>query len=662
MCGGESMEFDSDIMLPSLDKKLAPIWEKIQTKVRLGLDDARTLYASPDLLGVGWMAKQAKEARYGKKAFYVLNQKIEPTNICVLSCKFCDFAAKKGRPNAYAMTIPEIVGKCSGDIREIHISGGMHPDWKFEDYLGIVRALRDHYPHVGIKAFTAVEIEWYARTSKQSVREVLLKLKEAGLCALPGGGAEVFSERVRKALFPFKIGAKGWLDVHRTAHELGIPSNATLLYGHIETLEERWRHLELLRRLQDEGSGFLSFIPLAFQPGKTGLAVESPTVLDDLRMLAISRLYLDNFPHIKAYWVTLGEETASLGLHFGADDIDGTIGEERIMHAAGAQSPSGLVRERLQQLIREADGVPVERDALYNVIDGETGRRGDGGTDRIAVSPSHPVTQSPSQIAITVAYIPYLNMVPFHQGFGPTPLQKDGVQIRFLSLSPRALGREAETGRLDAGAMSLVDYFCLSDRFESIGAFGIGVKKAAGSVLLFSRSPIGDLQGICAVTDETSTSVRLLQILLEKRYGLNSVSYGRIASPLLYDGSAEALLLIGDEALQARRTGIKGLPIVTDLGEEWYRWQGSPFAFARWVVRKDLSPKAKETLCQCLEDSLNAFFSTKHLLANAQAPLRSMESAEIEGYWNSFAFVLTPEHDRSMERFKELFATPSPAL
>jgi aminodeoxyfutalosine synthase len=368
------------------DPLLPPIWEKVQAQVRLDLNDVHALYASRDVLGVGWMAKQEKERRFGKQAFYVVNRKIEPTNICVLSCKFCDFATKKGRSNAYAMTIEEILQKCSGDIHEVHISGGMHPDWKFEDYLNIVCALHQHYPQVGIKAFTAVEIEWYARTAKKTVKDVLLALKEAGLSALPGGGAEVFSERVRKQLFPFKIGATGWLKVHRTAHELGIPSNATLLYGHIETLEERWHHLELLRQLQDEAPGFLSFIPLAFQPGQTGLAVQPPTVLDDLKLLAISRLYLDNFPHIKAYWITLGEETASLGLHWGADDVDGTIGEEHIMHAAGATSPSGLLRGRLEQLIRETGCLPVERDALYNKVTAD--RRNGGSAKRSNADPS----------------------------------------------------------------------------------------------------------------------------------------------------------------------------------------------------------------------------------------------------------------------------------
>jgi aminodeoxyfutalosine synthase len=353
------------------DQSLESIWSKVQNGKRLDLEDVRTLHTSPDLVGVGWMAKKVKEARYGKKAFYVLNQKIEPTNICVLSCKFCDFATKRDRPNAYEMSIEEMIEKCSGDISEIHISGGMPPEWKLENYIDIVRSLRLAYPRVGIKAFTAVEVEWAARISKESVESVLIQLKEAGLTALPGGGAEVFSERVRQKLFPFKIGAKEWLDVHRTAHRVGIPTNATLLYGHIETPEERWRHLEVLRDLEDEAPGFMSFIPLAFQPGTTGLAFEPPTVQDDLKLLAISRLYLDNFPHIKAYWITLGEETASTGLHWGADDIDGTIGGERIMHDAGAKSPTQLAREQLENLIREAGCEPVERDALYNVVERE---------------------------------------------------------------------------------------------------------------------------------------------------------------------------------------------------------------------------------------------------------------------------------------------------
>ena len=261
MSAGPITEFKMTLFL---DSKLIPLWEKVQRKSRLDLDDVRTLYASPDVLGVGWMAKQVKEQRFGKQAFYVVNQKLEPTNICVLSCKFCDFATKRNRPNAYEMTIQEMIDRCAGGVSEIHISGGMPPEWTFDNYLEIVRSLRRAYPTVGIKAFTAVEIEWAARISKQSIETVLVRLKEAGLTALPGGGAEVFSQRVRKALFPFKIGEKTWIEVHRTAHRLDIPSNATLLYGHIETLDERWHHLEVLRRLQDDAPGFMSFIPSGF--------------------------------------------------------------------------------------------------------------------------------------------------------------------------------------------------------------------------------------------------------------------------------------------------------------------------------------------------------------------------------------------------------------
>lgn len=341
---------------------------------RLTTADCDRLYRM-DLLQLGQQAKQEKERRFGRQAFYVLNQKLEPTNVCVLSCRFCDFATKRGQPQAYEMTISDMVAKCRGDVSEIHISGGMPPEWKFDHYVAIIRALREAYPRAAIKAFTAVEVEWAARISKQPVRDVLKAFREAGLTALPGGGAEVFSERVRAELFPHKIGADDWLKVHRTAHELGIPTNATLLYGHIETLEERWIHLERLRAEQDfalrEGlpASFMSFIPLAFQPGSTGLAVRSPTVIEDLRMLAVARLYLDNIDHLKAYWVTLGEETASLALHFGADDIDGTIGGEWIMHAAGAASPTALARERLQALIREAGCLPVERDGLYGAME-----------------------------------------------------------------------------------------------------------------------------------------------------------------------------------------------------------------------------------------------------------------------------------------------------
>ena len=350
------------------DKTLFPIWDKVQNGTRLGLEEGLAMYESPDLHGLGMMANFIKEQKTGERATFVLNRQINPTNICVLSCRFCDYGTKKGRPNAYAWSIEEILSKCSTDLREVHIVGGLNREWSFEDYVNVVSSIHTAFPSIQIKAYTAVEIDFFARHARISIGEVLARLKEAGLALLPGGGAEVFSERVRKALYPFKIGAPKWLEVHRIAHGMGLRSNSTLLYGHMETRQERLEHMFKLRQLQDETGGFLSFIPLAYQPGTTKVVERQVSSIEDLKTIAISRLMLDNFDHIKAYWVTVGEETASIALNFGADDMDGTIMEEKIMHAANASTPVGMTRERMVRLIREAGRVPAERDALYDIV------------------------------------------------------------------------------------------------------------------------------------------------------------------------------------------------------------------------------------------------------------------------------------------------------
>jgi aminodeoxyfutalosine synthase len=315
------------------------------------------------------MANWVKEQKTGDRATFVVNRQINPTNICVLSCRFCDYAAKEGKPRAYRLSKEEILGKLNDELHEVHIVSGLYRGWTFDQYLDVVRVIRERFPKIQVKAYTAVEIDFFARREKSTVRAILTRMKEAGVVCIPGGGAEVFSERVRKALYPFKIGAPKWLEVHRTAHELGFRSNSTLLYGHMETIDERIQHILKLRDLQDETHGFLSFIPLAYQPGTTKVVPRQTSVVDDLRTIATSRLLLDNFDHIKAYWVTMGEETASIALNFGADDIDGTIGEERIMHAALASSPLQMAREKLARLIRESGRVPVERDCLYQPVE-----------------------------------------------------------------------------------------------------------------------------------------------------------------------------------------------------------------------------------------------------------------------------------------------------
>lgn len=350
------------------DSTILPIWKKVQNGERLTHEDGLALFASNDLHGLGAMANWVKESKTGDRATFVMNRQINPTNICVLSCHFCDYATKSNRPNAYVMTREDILSKCNDELREVHIVSGLYRGWTFEEYLDVVRAVKGAYPKIQVKAYTAVEIDFFVRREKSSLRQILERMIKAGVVCLPGGGAEVFSERVRKALFPFKIGAPKWLEVHKTAHGLGLRSNSTLLYGHMETYDERLVHMAKLRDLQDETGGFLSFIPLAYQPGTTRVVERQASVVEDLKMIAVARLFLDNFKHIKAYWVTMGEDTASMALAYGADDIDGTIGEEKIMHAAQASSPLRMARERLVSLIREAGRVPVERDCLYNEV------------------------------------------------------------------------------------------------------------------------------------------------------------------------------------------------------------------------------------------------------------------------------------------------------
>ena len=363
---GNLLEIDN---LISTDKKLNNICEKIQKGKRLDFQDGIDLFNTTDIHTLGKLADFKKRQVSGDKVYFVLNRHVNPTNICVLSCSFCDFAKKKGDDDAYEMTVEEILNNIDDEMHEVHMVGGHHPTWKFEYYIEIVKSIREKYPDLHIKGFTAAEIDYFHRRWKIDPEESLSRLKEAGLTSMPGGGAEVFSPRVHKLLLPGKSKASRWQEIHKIAHKQGIKSNCTMLYGHIETIEERVDHFIQLRDLQDETNGFLAFIPLQYQTGTTQLTDSPATPIDDLKMISIARLMLDNVDHIKSYWVTIGEETASIGLNFGADDLDGTIVKENIMHAAKAKSPGGLARDKMVYLIKEARKLPVERDALYNEVE-----------------------------------------------------------------------------------------------------------------------------------------------------------------------------------------------------------------------------------------------------------------------------------------------------
>ncbi len=351
------------------DPRLAPVWEKVRAGERLDAADGLACLETHDVLSLGRMADQVKRQKSGDWVYFVINRYVNPTNLCVLSCAFCDFARRRGEDGPFEHSAADIVRMIEPDVREVHIVGGHHPDWPFERYEDLVRTIRCERPLAQIKAFTAAEIDYFWRRWKLEPRDALVRLKAAGLDTLPGGGAEIFSARLQKALrFTGKAGADRWLEIHRIAHGLGIRSNATMLYGHIETLAERIEHLLRLRALQDETGGFLTFIPLLYQVGDTKLVPRQASPVEALRVVATSRLVLDNFPHVEAYWVMMGEAPASIALNFGADDVNGTLVDERIAHAAKAESPAGLAREQILRMIRDARRIPVERDALYGVV------------------------------------------------------------------------------------------------------------------------------------------------------------------------------------------------------------------------------------------------------------------------------------------------------
>jgi aminodeoxyfutalosine synthase len=357
------------------DPALAAIQKKIDTGHRLSMEDGLALYGTNDLIGLGRLADDARRQRHQRIAYYVVNRHLNYTNICMNQCRFCAYARREGEAGGYTMSLEEaktwVLIHPEKRVHEIHIVGGLNPALSMDYYLELLETVRSARPEATIKAFTAVEIDRLSKTSGDSIDTVIGRLKSSGLGMLPGGGAEIMSDRVREALFPRKIDHRRWLEIMEAVHQAGLKTNATMLYGHIETMEERVAHLLLLRQLQDKTGGFLAFIPLAFHSANTKLSHLPPTTaMDDLKTIAVSRLILDNIPHIKAYWVMIGEKLAQVALSFGADDLDGTIVEEKITHTAGATSAKGLTRGELVRMITAAGFDPVERDAFYHPVEG----------------------------------------------------------------------------------------------------------------------------------------------------------------------------------------------------------------------------------------------------------------------------------------------------
>ncbi len=610
------------------DSGLMPIWNKVRNGIRLTKEDGLVLYATHDLIGLGRMANEVAREKSGDSVYFVLNQKFEPTNICVLSCKFCDFAVKKGSPEAYEQSIEEMLSILNPDIREVHITMGLHPDWEWQHYVDMVRRIKEAYPLIDVKAFTAVEIDFFAKKFKKTHEEVLSELKAVGLRTMPGGGAEVFSERVRKLIFNQKIGAKTWFEVHRKAHKLGIQSNVTMLYGHIETYEERIEHMIKLRDVQDETGGFMTFIPLAFQPGDTGIKTKNnfTSAIDDLKTIAISRLMLDNIAHIKAYWVMLTAEVAAVALNFGADDMDGIVGHERIAHDAGATSPMQLAKEKIISIIHEAGKVPVERDVWYN-----------------------PLHIYPAEDSVLVSKMPYLNSVPFYMSYSTYT-----SYMKLIPLVPRVFGQFAEEGKVDAGPLSLMDYSANQDEFEMLN-YGVAVSGKAYSVLLYSHHQWKNLSGkTIGLTGESSTSIELLRVLLENKYNVKNVKFERLH---LTSGQNDytkydAVLLIGDEALRRHKLGgLASFLNVYDLAQEWYQWKNLPFVFAVWAVRNSIPVLHKEAIVMALTNSLAMSKGHYEELGHEHAKRLGMTKEDLLQYLNAFTYSFGAKEKEAIEEF-----------
>ena len=353
---------------------LEEIGAKLDAGERLTFDDGVRLFRCPDLHAVGWLANREREKRHGARTYYNFNLRLEATNVCEASCLFCSFARlRPGDAQAYTLSLEQVFDKlrarASQPLTEIHIVNGLHPDLPFSYYLDMLRGLKAIRPDVHLKCFTAVEIAFFADLYGMTDEAVLVALKDAGLDSLPGGGAEIFAERVRRKICHDKADADRYLSVHRVAHRLGLRSNVTMLYGHIETMEERVDHMVRTRALQDETGGLQAFIPLAFHPDNNQMRkLPAPTASDTLRVHAVSRLMLDNIPHVKAFWIATGVDVAQIALWYGVDDLDGTVQEEKIYHMAGARTPETLTTADLCQLIRAAGREPFERDTLYNVV------------------------------------------------------------------------------------------------------------------------------------------------------------------------------------------------------------------------------------------------------------------------------------------------------
>ncbi len=536
---------------------------------RLSFEDGLALYRTHDLLGLGQLANHVREKRHGDAAYFVWNTHINHTNVCVATCDFCAFAAKKDEPRAYTMAVDEVVKSVSSlpkPVREVHVVGRPAPR-------PALRLLHGHAAGASSRcgptstsrpsprSRSSSSIASTARASSRCSRSC----KEAGLDSMPGGGAEIFANETRSRIIKGKADAAQWLDVMRSAHRLGIPSNATMLYGHVESLEDRVDHLLRLRELQDETGGFVTFIPLAFQPWEApAMKLPETTGFDDLKAIAVARLMLDNVPHVKSYWIMITPRLAQVGLSFGADDIDGTVTEEKIAHDAGAQTPQVMTVHELVRLVREAG--PTPGGARHGLQRGQGVVSATAAPRESGTAPAGPGTR-----VVRLGAVSYLNSEPHVHGLDRDP------GFRLEREVPSRVARRLHAGEVDLGLVPSIEY-AFGD-YAIVPGVAVGSRGPVRSVCLFHHGPLERVRRV-ALDTSSRTSAALVKILLRERLGRDPqyVPMG----PALVDmlAVADAALLIGDRALDQ-----EGEVARLDLGEAWTQLTGLPFVFAFWAGR-----------------------------------------------------------------------------
>jgi aminodeoxyfutalosine synthase len=659
---------------------LEPITAKVRAGERLTADDALTLFRSADLLSIGRLANIANTRRNGDRVFFAANQHLNPTNVCILrnTCVFCSFARMPQEEGAYTRSLDEVYDEAAAasanPTREFHIVGGLHPKLSLAYYLELFRGLRARHPGVQIKALTAVEVAHLARVEGMTTGAVLVAMREAGVTSLPGGGAEVFSPAARRTIADRKLSGEEWLAVHREAHALGIPSNCTMLYGHVETLEDRVEHLLALRALQDETKGFLCYIPLAYHPdhnelgealGRTGTAT---TGFDDLKNVAIGRLVLDNIPHVKTHWPMVTPFVSQTALAFGCDDLEGTVVFERVYHEAGAGTPMWLSYDEIVGLIRGAGKTPVERDSLYR----EVRTFGDwvpGSTPVRHEGPAGPVFQIEhrTKAAAKTRQLPlaetrgrlgrigYINCYPIYGAIDRGLVQ---VPARLVTGTPAELNDLLVAGELDVSVISAVEYARHARDLVLLPDIAISSDGPVRSVMLVSRRTVGQLDGRTVLVSASSrTSVALLDLLCRSVWKITPrFAQARAEATDLEDLAKlphEAVLVIGDPALllSARRV----YPHAYDLGDEWKRWTGLPFVFAVWAARRDADPGMVRRIHEGLLAS--RAWGLEHIDELARAASSSIDftaptaAAALTAYFSGLDYALTPRHLAGLQEF-----------